>query len=66
MRCFARPHANRPAALRYLVLDASHVDAKQRSLMDQPETRDALFRSVLSRPDVMARLRSGETKIVLW
>lgn len=54
------------AALRYIVLDASCVDAKQRTLIDQPETRDALFRSVLSRPDLLARLRSGATQLVLW
>ncbi len=54
------------SALTHIVLDASYRDAKQRCLLDIPETRDEVFRTVLGAPQVMERVKIGKTHIVLF
>ncbi|KAH9977206.1 U3-containing 90S pre-ribosomal complex subunit-domain containing protein [Lactifluus volemus] len=54
------------AALTHIVLDISHRDAKQRCLLDIPETRDDVFKMVLGAPQIMERVVSGKIYIVLF
>jgi protein CMS1 len=48
------------------MLDASFKDAKKRSMLDQPETRDELFRTVLGSDTIREALRKGKVQIVLF
>jgi len=48
-----------------LILDISHRDEKQRTMLTIPEARDALFKLVLNRLDILDRLKSGRMKILL-
>lgn len=52
--------------LSHIVLDASHLDSKQRSLLDMPEAREDLFRHVLGNKAVVARAREGKVKFVIY
>jgi len=54
------------SALTHVMLDVSFRDAKNRSLLDIPETRDELFKMVLGAPLVMERLKAGKLYIVLF
>ena len=54
------------SALTHIMLDVTFRDAKQRTLLDIPETRDEVFRSVLGSPKVLAALRSGKVQLVLF
>ena len=54
------------SALTHIVLDVSHRDAKELCLLDIPETRDEVFRTVLSAPQVMERIKAGKIHIVLF
>lgn len=54
------------SALTHIVLDVSHRDAKTLGLLDIPETRDEVFRTVLGAPQVMERIKAGKTHIVLF
>lgn len=51
--------------LSHLILDASHLDSKKRSLVDLPEARADLFK-LLGTKAVMDRLREGKMKIVVF
>ena len=53
-------------ALTHIMLDISHRDAKQRSLMEIPETRDEVFRRVLGDDNIRAALQSGKIQLVLF
>jgi len=50
----------------FLVLDVSYRDTKNRSMLDLPEARDALFRLVLNRSDIMNRFKSRRMKLLLY
>jgi protein CMS1 len=60
------PDALSVPALTHVMLDVSFRDAKNRSLLDIPETRDELFKTVLGAPLVMERLKAGKLHIVLF
>ncbi|CAE6366748.1 unnamed protein product [Rhizoctonia solani] len=62
----AEPDALSVKALSHIVLDLTHVDAKQRSLLDIPETRVDTFQGVLGLPRIRERLLNGKTKLVLF
>ncbi|KAF8487644.1 U3-containing 90S pre-ribosomal complex subunit-domain containing protein [Gautieria morchelliformis] len=53
-------------ALTHIFLDTTYRDAKKRSIMDIPETRDEVFLSVLGRAHVRAALHSGKIQLVLF
>ncbi|KAH9946292.1 U3-containing 90S pre-ribosomal complex subunit-domain containing protein [Epithele typhae] len=53
------------SALTHIILDVSHRDIKKRSLLDIPETRDSVFRTVLGAPKVFNGLRQGTIQLVL-
>ncbi|KAH9057129.1 U3-containing 90S pre-ribosomal complex subunit-domain containing protein [Lactarius deliciosus] len=54
------------SALTHIVLDVSHRDAKELCLLDIPQTRDEVFRTVLGAPQVMERMKAGKTHVVLF
>ncbi|KAH9053848.1 U3-containing 90S pre-ribosomal complex subunit-domain containing protein [Lactarius vividus] len=54
------------SALTHIVLDVSHRDAKELCLLDIPQTRDEVFRTVLGAPQVMERIKAGKTHVVLF
>ncbi|KAF7791247.1 hypothetical protein EIP86_002261 [Pleurotus ostreatoroseus] len=53
------------AALTHIIVDVSHRDSKMRTVLDIPETRDELFRTVLGAPKVLQGLRQGKIQLVL-
>ncbi len=53
------------AALTHVIVDVSHRDSKKRTVLDIPETRDELFRTVLGAPKVLQGLRQGKIQLVL-
>lgn len=52
--------------LSHIILDATHLDAKKRSLVDMPEAREDLFKLVLGNKDIVERLKEGKCKIVVY
>ncbi|KAI0928324.1 hypothetical protein AcW1_005603 [Taiwanofungus camphoratus] len=53
------------SALTHIILDISFKDAKKRSVLDIPETRDEVFKTVLGAPKVLQGLRQGKIQLVL-
>ena len=53
------------SALTHIILDVSYRDTKKRSLLDIPETRDEVFRTVLGAPKVFNGLKQGTIQLVL-
>nr|VWO98695.1 Chromatin modification-related protein EAF1 (ESA1-associated factor 1) (Vacuolar import and degradation protein 21) [Ganoderma boninense] len=53
------------SALTHIILDVSYRDIKKRSLLDIPETRDEVFRTVLGAPKVLSGLKQGTIQLVL-
>ncbi|THU99359.1 hypothetical protein K435DRAFT_828182 [Dendrothele bispora CBS 962.96] len=54
------------SALSHIILDITYRDAKQRNLLEIPETRDEVFKSVLGAPKVLQAIKSGKIQIVLY
>ncbi|KDE06532.1 hypothetical protein MVLG_03181 [Microbotryum lychnidis-dioicae p1A1 Lamole] len=52
--------------LSHLVLDVTHLDKKQRGLLDTPEASVDLFRSLLGNTTLLDRLKAGRMKIVCY
>jgi protein CMS1 len=48
------------------MLDVTFRDAKKRSLLDIPETRDEVFKTVLGGPHVREALQQGKVQVVLF
>ena len=53
------------AQLTHIILDISHQDAKKRNLLDIPETRDEVFKTVLGCPKVVQGIKAGKVQVVL-
>lgn len=53
------------SALTHIILDLSHRDAKKRCLLDIPETRDEVFRTVLGAPKILQGLKHQKIQLVL-
>lgn len=53
------------SALTHIFLDVSYQDAKKRCLLDIPETRDEVFRTILAAPKVLPGLKQGKIQLVL-
>ncbi|KAG8699012.1 hypothetical protein FRC08_005549 [Ceratobasidium sp. 394] len=62
----SEPDALSVKALSHIVLDMSHLDSKQRSLLDIPETRTDTLKGVLGNERIRERLANGKTKLVLF
>lgn len=54
------------SALTHIILDVTHKDVKKRSLLDIPETRDEVFRTVLGAEPVRQAIQRHKTQIVLF
>ncbi|KAJ3785213.1 U3-containing 90S pre-ribosomal complex subunit-domain containing protein [Lentinula aff. detonsa] len=54
------------SALSHIMLDISFRDAKKRNLLDIPETRDEVFKTVLGGPQVSEAIKSGKIQVVLF
>ena len=48
------------------MIDASFRDAKNRTVLDTPETRDELFRTVLGSDAIHGLLRKGKVQVVFF
>ncbi|EJD52902.1 hypothetical protein AURDEDRAFT_110754 [Auricularia subglabra TFB-10046 SS5] len=53
-------------ALSHVMIDFTHRDLKSRSVVDIPETRQELFKTVLGNERLMNAFRSGKVKLVLF
>jgi protein CMS1 len=54
------------SALTHIILDVSYADAKKRNLLDIPETRDEVFKTVLAAPQVVKAIKEGKIQVVLF
>ena len=54
------------SALTHIIIDASFKDAKKRSILDIPETRDELFKTVFGSDAIQGVLRKGKVQVVLF
>jgi len=52
--------------LTHIILDISFRDAKNRNLLDIPEIRDEVFKTVLGAPKVLEGIRQGKIHVVLF
>ena len=48
------------------MLDISHKDAKNFNVLEIPQTRDEVFKTVLGAPDVLRGIRDGKIQLVLF
>ncbi|KIK59677.1 hypothetical protein GYMLUDRAFT_44114 [Collybiopsis luxurians FD-317 M1] len=54
------------SALSHIILDISHRDAKKRNLLDIPENRDEIFRTVLGNRKTLEAIKAGKIQVVLF
>jgi protein CMS1 len=54
------------SALTHIVIDLSYRDAKRRSVLDIPETRDEVFGKILSHKSTLQGIKAGKVQIVLF
>jgi len=54
------------SALTHIIIDLSYRDAKRRSVLDIPETRDEVFGKILSHKGTLQGIRAGKVQIVLF
>ncbi|KIJ17350.1 hypothetical protein PAXINDRAFT_10191 [Paxillus involutus ATCC 200175] len=52
--------------LTHIILDISFQDAKNRNLLDIPETREEVFKTVLGAPKVLEGIKQGKIQVVLF
>ncbi|KAF8212457.1 U3-containing 90S pre-ribosomal complex subunit-domain containing protein [Mycena galopus ATCC 62051] len=65
-KLLGEPDALSVNALTHIILDISFRDAKQRNMLDIPETRDEVFKTVLGAPKVLQGIKSGKIQLVLF
>ncbi|KAH8833569.1 U3-containing 90S pre-ribosomal complex subunit-domain containing protein [Flagelloscypha sp. PMI_526] len=53
-------------ALTHIIFDLSFRDAKERNLFDIPETRDEIFKTILSSSQIMKGIQSGKIQLVMF
>ena len=54
------------SALTHIVLDISHKDAKNFNVLQIPQTRDEVFKTVLGAPEIERGIRAGKIQLVLF
>jgi len=54
------------SALTHIIIDLSYRDAKRRSVLDIPETRDEVFGKILSHKGTLQSIKAGKVQIVLF
>jgi len=60
------PDALTVSALSHIILDVTYHDSKKRTLLDIPETRDEVFKTVLGGTEVQRAIREGKIQVVLF
>ncbi|KAF5358080.1 hypothetical protein D9756_001849 [Leucocoprinus leucothites] len=65
-KLFCETDAFSVSQLTHIILDISYIDAKKRSLLDIPETRDEVFKTVLGAPQVLKAIKEGQIQVVLF
>jgi protein CMS1 len=60
------PESISVAQLSHIILDITYRDSKNRNLLDIPETRDEVFKTVLGAPMVLKAIKDGRTQVVLF
>jgi protein CMS1 len=60
------PDALTVSALSHIILDVTYQDIKKRSLLDIPETRDEVFKTVLGGSLVRKAIQDGKIQVVLF
>ncbi|KAJ6513887.1 U3-containing 90S pre-ribosomal complex subunit-domain containing protein [Mycena vitilis] len=53
-------------ALSHIILDVSFRDTKKYSMLDIPETRDEVFKTVLGAPKILEAIKAGKIQVVLF
>ncbi|KAI0685488.1 U3-containing 90S pre-ribosomal complex subunit-domain containing protein [Cytidiella melzeri] len=53
------------SALTHIILDISYRDSKKRNVLDIPETRDEVFKTVIGAPKILQGIRQGKIQLVL-
>ncbi len=72
VHCYPRARVNLSidalsvSALSHIILDTSHKDAKTRTMLDIPETRDEVFKTVLKNEAVLQGIKEGKIQVVLF
>lgn len=51
--------------LAFLVFDCQ-PDSKSRTVLDSTDSRLDVFEGILARPDILARLKAGTTKLLMY
>ncbi|KAF9483804.1 hypothetical protein BDN70DRAFT_851145 [Pholiota conissans] len=54
------------SALSHIILDITYKDAKTRTLLDIPETRDEVFKTVLNNKQILTGIKEGKIQVVLF
>ncbi|KAF9533380.1 U3-containing 90S pre-ribosomal complex subunit-domain containing protein [Crepidotus variabilis] len=54
------------SALTHIILDITHKDAKNRNLLEIPETRDEVLRTVLNNDQLLKGIKDGKIQVVLF
>jgi protein CMS1 len=54
------------SALTHIMIDLSYRDAKRRSVLDIPETRDEVFGKIFSHKSTLQGIKAGKVQIVLF
>ena len=60
------PDSMAVSALTHIIIDLSYRDAKRRSVLDIPETRDEVFGKILSYKTILQGIKAGKVQIVLF
>ena len=60
------PDALSVSQLTHIIIDISFRDAKKRNLLDIPENRDEIFKTVLGAPKVLEGIKQGKIHVVLF
>jgi len=54
------------SALSHILLDITYRDAKNRNLLEIPETRDEVFQTVLNNEAVLKGIQEGKIQLILF
>jgi protein CMS1 len=54
------------SALSHIILDITYKDAKNRNLLEIPETRDEVFKTVFNQEQILNGIKEGRIQVVLF
>jgi len=53
------------SALSHIILDITHKDAKNRNLLEIPETREEVFKTIFNQEGILKGIKEGRIQVVL-